>query len=71
MIPVEVDIHARKEKLKMRTTRFDEPLFLRVTKGMKDRLRERADEEEVTESALVREALRDRLKSAPATAPTA
>jgi len=53
----------------MRTTRFDEPLFLRVTKGMKDRLRERADENETTESALVREALREKLQ--PATAPTA
>jgi len=50
----------------MRTTRFDEPLFLRVTKGMRERLREKADEEETTESALVREALREKLQ--PATA---
>jgi len=53
----------------MRQTRFDSPLFLRVTKGMRERLRECADQEETTESEVVRQALRDRLQ--PATAPTA
>jgi len=53
----------------MRTTRFTEPYFLKLTANMKERLRERAGELEVTESALVREALREKL--APATAPTA
>jgi len=47
----------------MRQTRFDSPLFLRVTKGMRERLRERADLEETTESAVVRQAIRDRLQT--------
>jgi len=50
----------------MRTTRFTEPYFLKLTTSMKDRLRERAGELEVTESALVREALRDKLAPVPA-----
>jgi len=53
----------------MRQTRFTEPYFLKLTTSMKDRLRERAGELEVTESALVREALREKLQ--PVTAPTA
>jgi len=53
----------------MRQTRFDSPLFLRITQNMRDRLRARADADEVTESALVREALREKL--APVAAPTA
>jgi len=53
----------------MRTTRFTEPYFLKLTTSMKERLRERAGELEVTESALVREALREKLTPVPA--PTA
>jgi len=48
----------------MRQTRFTEPYFLKLTASMKERLRERAGELEVTESALVREALREKLQPA-------
>jgi len=44
----------------MRTTRFSEPYFLKLTTSMKDRLRERAGELEVTESALAGESARFR-----------
>jgi len=49
----------------MRQTRFDSPLFLRITQNMRDRLRECANQEEKTESEVVRQALRDRLQPAP------
>jgi predicted DNA-binding protein len=48
----------------MRQILFTKPYFLNLTTSVKDRLRERAGELEVTESTLVREAIREKLQPA-------